>query len=120
MRLGIGCFCVERPPKVCKLQQQSLTFRNDLTLLISLPFLLLSQAIDKPAHGCLVGTFGVVDDLIDVVIEFEIMLNEVGDSLKVLCLHCLYFQHLLHILPEFNDGDDLSLYVLELYRDVLM
>ena len=58
--------------------------------------------------------------MIDVFIEFEIMLNEVGNSLKVLRLHCLYFQHLLHILPEFNDGDDLSLYVIELCRDVLM
>lgn len=111
---------MESPPKVCQLEKQSLTFRNDLTIIISFSFLFFSQAIDKLAHGCLIGTFGVVDYLIDGVIEFEIVLDEVGNGSKVLCLQRLYFQHLLHILSELNDGDDLSLYVVELCRNVLM
>ena len=97
-----------------------MTFNNDLVTIICFPFLFFPQSIDKLAHGCLIGTFGVVDYLIDGVIEFEIVLNEVGNGIKVLCLECLYFQHLLHILPEFDNGDDLSLYVIELCRDVLM
>ena len=97
-----------------------MTFCNYLAILISFPFLLFSQVIDKLAHGGLIGSFGVVEDLIDGVTEFDVMLNKVGNCCKVLCLQRLYFQHLLHILPELYDGDDLPLYVIELCRDVLV